>query len=263
MQRPIRNLAQTILCIAGVVSLGQPGAAQGTQGPTYFFQTTFDSFYVTERGGPAPARGPAISVRPVAGMTGSFADDMRLTVLGGAAASRYARTPESNTDSAFAMTTVSKTIAEHRIAASLLAARSYDPTFQGGVASLLDTALSISRTFTPAAADGWSITPLLKLTHRDANLPSARRWDASAWIELIRPALGGTVTLGGGYNWIDYLEGGRHDDRLGVSAIWLVDLNANMKVGLRSEASFARSNQPGLSVNSFEIGPTLKVSFTH
>jgi hypothetical protein len=259
MLRFISRLAcQTIPLVAGASLIAPPAAAQA---PTFFIQASFDSYYITERGGAAPARGLGMTARPIAGVTGAIGGGANLTVLGGAAASRYAQTPESDTDTVFGMVTLSKTVEDYRFAASLLAAHSYDPTFETGVATVYDPALSVSRTFTPAALAGWSLTPQLKVTQRHSDLASARRWDLGASLELSRPAFGGTFLIGGGYDWLDYREAGRHDDKFSVSTSWLVDINQYMRVGVRSEASFVRSNVAGLSVNSFEIGPTLRVLF--
>lgn len=260
MRRSISIARRPALLVAGVLSLAHPVAAQ--QAPTFFTQASVEPFYAAERGGSAvPARGAAISVRPIAGLTGLIPGDARLTLLGGASATRYAVTPASNADSLFAMGSLSKTIEGYRLGASLLAADSRDPTFATGVAKTYDTTLSVSRTFTPAALDGWSLTPQLKAVRRLADAEVLERWNFGAWLDMARPAFGGTVTVGGGYDRLDYIVEGRHDDKFSVAANWLIDLNENVQVGLRSETSFSKSNVPGKSVNSFEIGPTLKVLF--
>jgi hypothetical protein len=250
------------LLFACALSLADPAAAQ--QRPIFFIQATFDPFYAKEHGGSTvPARGAGFTARPVAGLTGQLPGDARLTVLGGASATRYAVTPTSDADSLFAMADLSKTIEGFRWGASMLAANSRDPTFATGVAKTYDIALSLSRAFNPDALEGWSLTPRLKATRRLADAAIVERWDLGASIELARPVLGGTFTFGAGYDWLDYSVDGRHDDKISLSSTWFIDLNENVQVGLRSDVSFAKSNIPGKSVNSFEIGPTLRVLFAH
>jgi hypothetical protein len=228
--------------------------------PTFFVQASLDPFMAGERGGTAPARGAAVTLRPVAGLTARM-DDYRFTALGGASVSRYAVTPASDTDAVFAMGRLSRTIEGYAFAVSVLAARSYDATFETGVASTLDAALSISRSFAPEALRGWSLTPQVKVTLRQSDLASAERWDFGAALELARPAFGGVFTIAAGYDRLDYLHGGRHDDKLAVTASWLVDVTTNLQIGLRSEASFTRSNAAGKSIDAVEVGPTMRVLF--
>jgi hypothetical protein len=261
MRRFIDSIGRgSALLVASVLPFVPPAAAQ--QAPTFFIQASFDAFYAAEHGGSAdPARGAAINIRPIAGLTGQIPGDARLTLLGGASATRYAVTPASDADSVFAMANLSKTIEGYRWVTSFLAADSRDPTFATGVAKTYDTTLSVSRTFTSAALGDWSLTPLLKAARRYADTAIIERWDLGAAVELSRPALGGVFTIGGGYDWLDYLVDGRHDDKFSVSSSWLIDLNDVVQLGVRSEASFTTSNAPGKSVNSFEIGPTLRVLF--
>jgi len=248
------------LLFASALLPAQPAASQQT--PTFFIQSSFDAFHAAENGGSSvPAHGPAATVRPIVGLTGAIPGDARLTLLGGASATRYAVTPTSNADSLFAMANLSKTIQEYRFGAVFLAANSRDPTFVTGVAKTYDTTLSVARTFTPAALDGWSLTPQLKAARRLADAEIVERWQLGAAIEASRPAFGGTFTIGGGYDWLDYLAEGRHDDKFSVSSSWLFDFNANVQYGLRAEASFSKSNLAGKSVDSFEIGPTVKILF--
>lgn len=236
-----------------------PAAAQ--QAPTFFLQASAEPFYVSERGGTAPARGAAMSLRPVVGMIAPSLADTRLTVIGGAAASRY-ETSASDTDTAFGMASLSKTISDTRFVASVLAARSHDPTFTAGVADILDASFAVSHPFTGGLLDVWTFTPQLKATRRVADLDTAERWDFAASVEFSRPAFGGILQLTTGYGRHEYLDGGgRHDDRWSVGANWVVDVTQNLQVGLRSEASFTQSNVPGKSVDSIEVGPILRLQF--
>lgn len=255
------SVFKTILIAAAGVGTCLATQATAQQTPTFFLQASLEPFHVTESGGTTPARGAAISFRPVVGMIAPTFADTRLTLLGGAAVSRY-ETSASDTDTAFGMATLSKTINDTRFVASVLGARSHDPTFTTGVANVLDGSFAVSHPFTGGMLDVWTFTPQLKATRRVADLDTAERWDVTASFELARPAFGGTVVFTSGYGRHDYLDGsGRHDDRWSVGANWMIELAQNFQVGLRSEAAFTQSNIPGKSVDSFEVGPILRLQF--
>jgi hypothetical protein len=248
------------LLLASVLPLAQPASAQ--QAPTFFFMTNFDALHTSESGGSTvPARGANANIRPIAGLTGKVPGDATLTLLGGASATRYSETPRSDADSLFAMANLSKTVAGYKFGASFLFADSHDPTFAVGVAKTYDTTLSISRTFTSDGLGGWSFTPQLKASRRNSDALIVERWALGASIEASRPAFGGRFTISGGYDWLDYVADRRHDDAFIVSSSWLYDLDANVQYGLKADAVFAKSNVTGKSVDSFSIGPTLRVMF--
>lgn len=263
---------QTMLAVAAagmallntlLMALLLASPAQAQQMPTFFFQTSVEPFFATERGDTRLlARGPAAAIRPIAGLTGKTIGDANLTVLGGASATRYAETPASNADSLFAMANLSKTVEGTRFGLAFLAANSKDPTFATGVAKIYDTTLSVGRTFTPEALDGWSLTPQLKAARRMADAEELERWNLGAAIEFARPAFGGIFSFSGGYDWLPYVAEGRRDNRYFVSSSWTMDVSTNVQVGVRADASFLNSNTPGRSVNSLEIGPILRVLFT-
>ncbi|WP_291850461.1 hypothetical protein [Bradyrhizobium sp.] len=250
----------TTLLLASALPLAQPASAQ--QAPTFFFMTNFEALHTSENGGSAvPARGANANIRPIAGLTGKVLGDATLTVLGGASATRYSETPRSDADSLFAMANLSRTVGDYKFGASFLFANSQDPTFAVGVAKTYDTTLSISRAFTPEAFGGWSITPQLKASRRNSDALIVERWAVGASIEASRPAFGGRFTISGGYDWLDYVADGRHDDAFIMSSSWLYDLDATVQYGLKADAVFAKSNVTGKSVDSFSIGPTLRVLF--
>jgi hypothetical protein len=253
-------LRGTLFC-ALAMSFADPASAQ--QPPTFFFMTNFDALHTTESGGSSkPARGLNLGIRPIAGLTGKVPGDATLTVLGGASATRYAETPGSNADSVFGMANLSKTIEGYKFGAVFLFADARDPTFATGVAKIYDTTLSVSRAFTSEALGGWTLTPQLKAARRLSDALIVERWALGASIEASRPVAGGTFTIGGGYDWLDYIAEGRHDDTFNITSSWMYDFNANVQYGVKAEASFQRSNLAGKNVDSFSIGPTLRVMFT-
>jgi hypothetical protein len=243
-----------------VLIMMPPGPAARADGPTVFVQAAFDAFHVHERGGNDPSHGPAVRARPVVGATGEPFEALRVTGLGGVTAARYGQTPANDTDLVFAMVTVSRPVAGWRVATSVLAAHGYDPTFSNGVATTVDATVSLSRAFA-LPMDGWTLGPVARLRLRRADLASAERTDFGLGLELGVPLLGGALTVGGGYSRFDYRTDDRRDDQIDVEAVWLVDLDKNVSAGLRSSASFTRSTMAGKSVDSYEIGPTLRVLF--
>jgi hypothetical protein len=250
----------SVLTLVYLLPVAQ-SAATAEQAPTFFVQATADPFYAAERGGSnVPTRGPAINVRPLAGMITLLPADALLTVLGGVSATRYAITHSSDADSVFGLVNLSKSIAGHRFALAFIAANSRDPTFATGVAKTFDTTAAVSREV--ALTNGWTLTPQLKAARRQADADVLQRWTLAASAELSRSAFGGTLTLGSGYDWLDYSADARHDDKWSVSANWMMDVNANVQIGIKAEASVTKSNVPGMSVDTFEAGPTLRVLFS-
>jgi hypothetical protein len=260
------GLFATVL-VAGTLGCASAARAQAPEkpaapAPMFFFQTSIDPVFARERGGSSvPAHGAALTLRPVAGAVVSLPGETRLTMLGGASATRYAATPTSDADSIFGMATLSKTVAEHKFGITVMAAESRDPTFEAGLARTYDTTLSVARTFT-LPVDGWKFTPTLKAGRRLSDVDIVERWVLGAALEASRPFLGGTFVIGSGYEWLDYETRGRHDDKYSVSTSWMIDLNDMVQIGARAEASSLKSNLAGKSVDSLEIGPTMRIMAT-
>lgn len=244
----LRGLASGIrIALMAAAILGVSSHARGQENPTpadeqdaqrpsvLFFQATVDPAYTAERGGSSkPASGAAITVRPVAGVMQSLPGNIQLTALGGASATRYASTPASDADSLFAMAVLSTTIADNKFSVAILYAQSRDPTFESRVAGTLDTTLSVSRLI-ELNPGGWKLTPQLKAMNRAADIESLERWALGASLEFSGPLLGGSLSVGAGYDWFDYEAGDRKDGKYSLSSSWVVDLDERVQIGVRAE----------------------------
>jgi hypothetical protein len=161
----------------------------------------------------------------------------------------------------YAQAQYNRTFGKLVLGAKMVDTATFDSFFQSYAKNEADLSISMDRPFSLSAHLGAAqLTPGLRFVERWSDVYGGSRSEVRGSLLLSASILGGYAYFGAAYGYRIYRPSGI-DQLMTLTTGWGTDLSEDMS--LSWDAKYIRdwSTRPGKSYSSFEIGPTLEVSF--